>query len=739
MTDVALLDRQISEVEDLIREAGHSLLTLVDEDTGDLFLRDTRNAAPGVYRPGVRAAEQEQTQGDAASVSATSAASTLQGTVTSEAVEEQIASPPKFSGATSTNRAVIALFELLRFLAEKNEARDSDLVKDVIAVLAPLRERYLSDDELKIRPLRFSKDNDFNVFTDSHFINATLLMGQLDRLAQGHVKPMAISSTVSRRLTEISDVYTKLLEDAGIAGARLDEQDPVHDFLTLYAVRALDASSIVADKALQPFGAVADRVLESVLHQLAYDTAGIGARFDPAELTFSLAVLNRFHDRYSRELTQRGIKSVVDAQRRDGSWAPARPVSYKPSRLLHIASYEVALALADLLLRDELTEGGELFGQLAPALERSVELIRGNRLSIGERSGWTNDQTRAPTFVESWATAIVLSFLVHWRDVLLAHRQRLILLAYRSGQSRPQSDAAVWPDMQLSLFARPVPAEPAVSDPTAEGTLAQSLQEKLISPVLASVIRRPTSASFVIYGPPGSRKTSLVKAIAECLDWPLVILSPPDFLRDGLDEFERRAAEIFNDLMRLRRVVLLFDECEPFFLRRSEKEAPETRTQGAFITAGMLPRLQDLRDQRWIIFALATNVGPSRLDPAVTRPGRFDFQHHQGYPVPDAQVRYVAEALGLDRLDQRLAPLRAVCEALDGERGRTQARNEDSASDSAEHDNLASGQEAVSFQALDALIRIGVGDWLGDSTRLSSALRKLVAEGPPTLVDSGQS
>jgi hypothetical protein len=156
-----------------------------------------------------------------------------------------------------------------------------------------------------------------------------------------------------------------------------------------------------------------------------------------------------------------------------------------------------------------------------------------------------------------------------------------------------------------------------ISDPTDSGKVAVDLVNTFVAPVLASPIARPraNAVSLLLPGPPGSRKTSLVRNIAAACGWPLLTVSPPTFLMEGLNGFERRAAEVLTDLNHFRCVVISFDECEELSRDRqsgggasSPQAAPATRTAGAFITAGMLPRLQALHDNTWVLFFLATNA-----------------------------------------------------------------------------------------------------------------------------------
>lgn len=144
---------------------------------------------------------------------------------------------------------------------------------------------------------------------------------------------------------------------------------------------------------------------------------------------------------------------------------------------------------------------------------------------------------------------------------------------------------------------------------------------------------RPKSNQCVgmLPGPPGTRKTSLVKALSEMLQWPLVSVPASVMFDKGFDMLETRATEVFHHLNYLTGCVILFDEFEEFFRQRpkSNEKDPKVqslhdRTIAAFTTSAMLPRLQDLHDEGRCLIFLATNH-PEQIDQAILRLGRFDF------------------------------------------------------------------------------------------------------------------
>jgi hypothetical protein len=128
--------------------------------------------------------------------------------------------------------------------------------------------------------------------------------------------------------------------------------------------------------------------------------------------------------------------------------------------------------------------------------------------------------------------------------------------------------------------------------------------------------------SFILYGPPGSGKTYTVETMAEALGWPLISLSPADFLKSGVEMLEARASEIFRRLEHLDQCVVFFDECDELFRTRHDVIGGH-RNMLSFATASMLPKLQNLSKKRRVIFVLATNY-LHHIDDAIRREGRFD-------------------------------------------------------------------------------------------------------------------
>jgi hypothetical protein len=544
---------------------------------------------------------------------------------------------------TATNRSFYGLYEYLRFLVEEDQP--VGLQAEVRTILKGVAEKYLAllvSDPAKVRE---SNVNGINMFTDGHLLVSVALLPGLAKISDCGTLDLTAIKNSAKAIADENSI--KLLE---WNGGKVHPNDEVHDFVTLYNVRGLDAHyGFDAGYQFEFAQTLRNRVKDNVLRLLAFNFANVSSKFDPAELSFSLALLDRFPTPDAPHLTERSLQTIAMSQAPDGAWPTARVISYEGDGLLHVASYEVALAISHILHRALRQQN---LRPVLSSLEKAFDLVRSHHNTINGISGWANDHTRRMGLVESWATAIVLTFLINYRDALKFYRQSLILKKYDAVRAVGSKHFLAWPDM-IPGFRHTdinhIDEINNISDPTPDATLTKAIKEELLDPVYESWVHRPKKASLILYGPPGTRKTSLAAQIARSLGWPLLTLSPPDFLqKGGLEGFEASAAEIFDDLLKLRRVVVFFDESEDFFKKRPDSQQLETRTLGAFITSGMLPRLQKLRDKKWVMFFLATNSELDELDEAVTRRGRFDFAQKIFHPTLDAQKRYISgKTMGL--------------------------------------------------------------------------------------------
>jgi hypothetical protein len=616
------------------------------------------------------------------------------------------------ASATSTTRALFALAEYVRFLQERDDAKAGERLARTSRVLLDTTSRWVlgMSDPRKYEEIRSSSDNDVNHFTDSHLLMAVSLLPRLSAVLAPDLRyERRALEQVGRDLR--GDLVKHLRK---YRGGKIHDDDPAtHDFITLHALRAIDSFARVASGGNRLrmdtlLGSLRPRVEHDVLARLGCHSAHVYAEWDPAELLFTAALLERCETPNWTQLLSRTVEVVVKDQTVDGAWLGSRVVLYGKRNLLHVASYEVGLTLTYLAPSAIRRGDEEMLDRILLALRRVCGLAESSFQVHDHFRGWANDRTRWPGLLESWATAIVLTMLLRCRETLLEVRQARVLQHYRCRfpASTIAGAPAEWEDLRRTLRV-PHDARHArlagISDPSPAGELVEALRREVLAPILLDPAERPVKAGLILHGSPGTRKTTMVKEIAGALGWPMVTLSPPDFLGDGgLDGFEKAAARVFTDLGRLRRVVVLFDECEDFFRPRpprrqdsSREDAsseacdapsptdgsspadasagseragsergtasssgrgtppdperrmmpersmiPETRTIGAFITAGMLPRLQDLRDAKWTLFVLATNVSLDELDEAAIRPGRFDFAQDIDDPVTSAQVRY---------------------------------------------------------------------------------------------------
>ena len=153
----------------------------------------------------------------------------------------------------------------------------------------------------------------------------------------------------------------------------------------------------------------------------------------------------------------------------------------------------------------------------------------------------------------------------------------------------------------------------------------------------------PAQYSLILFGPPGTAKTTICSAMASYLQWNFVTIDTACFLRDGLEHVAARMSYIFQRLQAVDKTIILFDEIEEFCL---DRENPALSMESRLLTTAMLTQLNALRSKQSNIFIVATNRLRS-FDAAVTRPGRFDMLLFVGTPNKQARIDRLAKKLQL--------------------------------------------------------------------------------------------
>lgn len=505
------------------------------------------------------------------------------------------------------------------------------------------------------------------------------------------------------------DSFRKLANWAGVEFRRL---------FSLYSMR--DASTI------DPINLAMAACLCSAIRQTAFTNDQAGAHLQESLFPST------------RELLA-GIRSFFDEQNKYGVWEKYFPIFHYPASgpnyCWHFEVLEAVIAEFPSLL-DDLGVVEKVQRSIGWLEQNRHEYFTGKKRFCGWHGGGDVVAVRQ-NLPESWPTSVAhvfLSGLLHNLDNQL---RSLVLEKYSDRVQFYEKDEAEWNRYMDSSFIE------SAAVPESRSTVKKMVEEEIVkttSGVFKSNSKLEKRHSAVLFGPPGTAKTTLCRAVAQKLGWPYLELSPSDFLGGGLDQIYSKVNEVFDDLTDLWGAVVLFDEMDALVRNRdlsdedqadvesdidgnkqSERQLDVTET---LLTTSMLPKLAKLHDGARVIYFMATNFIGS-FDGAIIRSGRFDLLIHLGPPSTEEKLRGIEFWFRHDRfksLDEKAEAFKKAKDLMNavlaGEATRSQFARFTFGEVGKFFDSLRIIAEADS--TTDAILKIGkaeieaqIGNWSG--------------------------
>ena len=190
------------------------------------------------------------------------------------------------------------------------------------------------------------------------------------------------------------------------------------------------------------------------------------------------------------------------------------------------------------------------------------------------------------------------------------------------------------------------------SDVAGEDEAKDSLKEiveYLHNPQKYSEIGASMPKGILLVGPPGTGKTMLAKAVAGEANVPFFSMSGSEFVEMFVGMGASKVRDLFNQAKEKAPCIVFIDEIDAIGQKRDSRlggndEREQTLNQ-------LLTEMDGFEGNNGVIILAATNR-PESLDPALTRPGRFDRR----VPVELPDLRGREEILRVHAKKMKLEP-----------------------------------------------------------------------------------
>jgi len=149
-----------------------------------------------------------------------------------------------------------------------------------------------------------------------------------------------------------------------------------------------------------------------------------------------------------------------------------------------------------------------------------------------------------------------------------------------------------------------------------------------------SEIGAPQARGVLFIGEPGTGKTMLARIIARESGAAFYQINGPEVVSKWLGQSEELLRKIFDRAKAKPSAIIFFDEFDSI----AEERRDESHEASRRLVAQLLTLMDDCnRSQTGNVIVIAATNRPNAIDPALRRPGRFDWKIY--FPLPDRDGR----------------------------------------------------------------------------------------------------